>query len=226
MTTEQNTSPQTGVTPATGPATGTPASGSVTQPVAALTLEEALKKLADLEHSNRNASEEVDRHRKKLTAYEKAEKEREAAAQAAKDAELGELERSKKQFQDLQAKYDAEIAQYKQELISTKVQLAAKEKGIIDSELAAMAIQKGLEYGEDGMPTNIEKALDNLIKNKPYLAPPKQEPTQEQTLPAQTANLQKPPATPAMNPGRTQISPPSQLPPGQITRLSDVFKRQ
>jgi hypothetical protein len=225
MPEQENTSPPPSATQSSGPATGTQAPSGATPEKAALTLEEALKKLADLEHSNMNASEEVERHRKKLTAYEKAEKEREAAAQAAKDAELGEVERTKKQYSELQAKYNAEINQYRQELISAKVQLSAKEKGIIDTELAAMAIQKTLEFGEDGIPTNIDKALDNLIKNKPYLAPKPTEPTQE-TNPAQTATLQRPPATPPMNPGRTQISPPSQLPPGQITRLNQVFKRQ
>lgn len=215
-----NTSPGTSATPNPGPAMGNnTAPSGATPEKAALSLEEAMKRIADLEHSHKNASEEVERHRKKLTSYEKLDKEREAAAQAAKDAELSELERTKKQHSELQAKYDAEMQQYKQELISAKVQLAAKEKGIIDTELAAMAIQKSLEYGDDGMPTNIDKALDTLIKNKPYLAPKPPETSQE---PAQTANLQRPPATPAMNPGRTQISTPSQLPPNQIVRLDQL----
>jgi hypothetical protein len=223
MAEEQNTSPSTpatGVTP--GPATGPNATTGAMPQVAALTHEEALKKLADLEHSNRNASEEVERHRKKLTAYEKAEKEREAAAQAAKDAELGEVERTKKAYTDLQAKYDTEISKYRQELISAQVQVAAQAKGIIDTELAAMAIQKSLEYGDDGLPTNIDKALDNLIKSKPYLAPAKTE--QGQPNPAQTANpSQQTPAIPAFNvSGRTSIAPPDQLPKGQIVQLNQI----
>jgi hypothetical protein len=232
MAEQENTSPSPSATLGT-PGTGaTPnASSSATQQGAAPTLEEALRKLADLEHSSKNASEEVERHRKKLTAYEKAEKEREAAAQAVKDAELGEVERTKKQLSDLQAKYDAETEKYKQELISTKVQLSAKEKGIIDTELAAMAIQKSLEFGDDGMPTNIDKALDTLIKSKPYLAPKQQEPTQElPASPAQTANPQRPPApqTPPMNPGRSQISPPSAPPqqgPYRPPSWNDVYTK-
>lgn len=224
---EKITSPITGLTPAPGSSLkDTPASEGLTPQKTALTLEEALKKLSDYEHEVQLARGAEDRLGKKLSAYEKAEKEREAAAQAAKDAELGEIERTKKQYSELQAKYNAEINQYKQELISAKVQLSAKEKGIIDTELAAMAIQKSLEFGEDGMPTNIDKALDMLIKNKPYLAPKQQESTQEPTSPAQTATQQRPPMTPAMNPGRSSISQPSQLPPGKPVRLNEVFKRQ
>ena len=229
MTTTENTSPQGGATPPTGPVTGTNASTGVTPEKAALSLDDAMKRIADLEHALGNSKEAEGRVGKKLSAYEKAEQERLAAEKAAKDAELGELDLTKKQLSELQAKYDAEVAQYKQELISAKVQLVAYSKGVIDTELASMAIQKSLELDENGMPTNIEKALDNLIKNKPYLAPKQEQAqqTQEQPAnPAQTATQQKPPATPPMNPGRTQISPPSALPPGQITRLTDVFRRQ
>jgi len=215
MTTEQSTSPQTGVTPAPGTPVMGSASGSVTQPVAALTLEEALKKLAELEHSHANAKEENDRHSKKISVYEKAEKERLAAEQAAKDAELGEIERTKKQFSDLQSEYAAFKQQMQDRIVRYEIEAQASKLGIIDPEAASALLNKSsLEFSEDGTPNNAEKLLKDLIKNKPYLAPPKQESSQQSqeqqlTNPAQTASQQKPPATPAMNPGRTQISPPS-----------------
>lgn len=231
MTTTENTSPSPGVTPGTPgtPVTGTPASGSVTQPVAALTLEEALKKLAEVEHSHANAKEENDRHSKKLSAYEKAEKERLAAEQAVKDAELGEIERTKKQFSDLQSEYEAYKKSTQDRIVRYEIEAQASKLGIIDPEAASALLDKSkLEMAEDGVtPNNAEKLLKDLIKNKPYLAPKPAEFTQqEETPPAQTAMQQRPPATPMMNPGRTQISPPGQLPPGKITRLNEVFKRQ
>jgi len=135
---EENTSPggtsatQTPPTPAIGNA-----SGSATPPAKPdTTLEEALKRITELENSHKNATEEVERHRKKLTAYEKQEKEREAQVQAVKDAELGELERERKQ----RTAAEARIQQLQQENIVEKVINAAHKKGIIDPDLAALAI--------------------------------------------------------------------------------------
>lgn len=232
MPEQENTSPSPGATPGTpGPATGNQGAGSVTQPGPALTLEEALKKLADLEHSNRNATEEVERHRKKLTAYEKAENERKAAEQAAKDAELGELERSKKQYSDLQAQHNEYTLRMQDRIVRYEIENQAAKLGIIDPEAAAALLPRSqLEYDDDGTPTNADKLLKDLIKNKPYLAPKQQEPAQQQPPePAQTATQQRPPAMPAMNPGRTQISPPSppqQQGPYRPPSWNDVYTKR
>src|SRR6266571_8677525 len=125
---EENTSGSgTGVTPQPSPTpvTGTPAApASVTQQTATLAQEDALKRIADLERSLGNAKEENDRHSKRLSAYEKAEKDREAAAQAAKDAQLSEIERVKKEH----LKAEARIQQLQQENIVEKVINAAHKK--------------------------------------------------------------------------------------------------
>lgn len=216
-----------------GPATGTQATSGATPEKAALTLEEALKKLSDLEHSNKNASEEVERHRKKLTAYEKKEQEAEAAKRAAEEAQLSEIERTKKQFQDVQSQFDAYKQKTQDRIVRYEIENRAAKLGIIDPEAASALLPRGsLEYDDDGTPTNAEKLLKELIKNKPYLAPAKQEQAQEQaqqqTTPAQTAHLQssRPPIVPAMNPGRGQIAPPSQFPQGKPVRLSEVWQKQ
>ncbi len=221
---EENTSPggtsatQTPPTPAIGNA-----SGSATPPAKPdTTLEEALKRITELENSHKNATEEVERHRKKLTAYEKQEKEREAQVQAAKDAELGELERERKQ----RTAAEARIQQLQQENIVEKVINAAHKKGIIDPDLAALAIlQDKSLLDENGMPTDLDKALDTLIKNKPYLVPP--EPAEPAPSPAQTATppAQQTPAIPAMNPGRSSIPGPGGNTPGRIPQWNEVFKR-
>ena len=67
-----DTSSGGGATPAPGsPATGTPAPGSATPPAASLTLEDALKRIAELEQHASNKDEEAKRHGSKLTAAEK-----------------------------------------------------------------------------------------------------------------------------------------------------------
>src|SRR5260221_9887955 len=113
---EDNTpSPSAGVTPSSGtPATGTPASsGAMPETKPALSLEDAIKRLADAEHSLNNAKEENARHSKKLSAYEKAEKEAAAAKEAADLAQLSEIERIKKQHTEAEQR----IKQYQQQLV-------------------------------------------------------------------------------------------------------------
>jgi hypothetical protein len=201
------------------PATGTPASSSETQTQKpALSLEDAIKRLTEAEHSLNNAKEENARHSKKLSAYEKAEKEAEAAKKAAEEAQLSEIERIKKQHTEAEQR----IKQYQQQLVMAQVKLAAKDKNIVDPDLAALAIQDKLELDEQGMPTNLEKVLDDLIKNKPYLV--KAEPAEPATTPTQTANQRTAPALPPFA-GRSSIAAPNTPTPGRIPSWSDIYKQ-
>jgi hypothetical protein len=207
---EENTSPGTGATPtpATG-ATPTHAPSSATlQEKPALTTEELLKRITDLEHSHKNATEEVERHRKKLSAYEKAEKEAAEVKKAAEQAQLSEVERITNQYQEAIAL----IKQQQQELVLSQIQLLAKEKGILNSELIAPFVERKLEKDKDGKPTNLEQVLDELIQNNRNLVQQAEPPPS----PAQTAPAPTPPAVPAMNPGRasfTRTTNPTGQPP-------------
>ena len=223
----ETTSPSTLVTGVTsGPATGNTAPSGATPEKAALSLEEATKRLADLEHSNFNAKEELERHRKKLTAYEKQEKETAEAKRLADEAQLSEIERTKKQHSELQAEYEAFKKMMQDRIVRYEIEGQASRLGIIDPEAASALMNKSLlEFNEDGTPSNAEKLLKDLIKNKPYLAPAK--PEDPPATPAQTATQQKPPLTPAMNPGRSSIAVQGTPPQGQITRLDQIqFKRR
>lgn len=223
--------PTTPPTPATGtggqPATGIQASGSATQPTKP-SIEELQARISELERHSHNKTEEAARHGKNLSEAQKRLAEYEEKERLAQEANLSEIEKSKKVLEAekaARAQIEQQVEQLKQELISKMVQLTAKEKGIIDTELAALAIQGKLELGEDGMPTNVDKALDDLIKNKPYLAPKSAEPTQEQpSNPAQTASNGQAPRTPAMNPGRSSISAPNQLQPNQRVTMSQAYQ--
>jgi hypothetical protein len=207
-----------GATPDTGtPATGTAPGGATPPKLIATTLEEALARIAELEKHANNKSEEAARHGKNLTAAEKelaAYKEKERLAH---EATLSEIDKAQKRATDL----EAQIQQYKQELINAQVRLAAKDKGIIDPDMAALALHDKLEYDDSGMPSNLDKALDDLIKNKPYLVPKAEEPAPASA--AQTAN--RTPVIPGMNPprsGRSDIpSPAGTSVPGRIPRLTD-----
>ncbi len=217
---EENTSGSgTGVTPQSPPTPvmGTPGQSGVTPATTPpLTTEELLKRQAELERSLANAKEENDRHSKRLSTYEKQEKERAALEQAAKDAQLSEIERVKKQAADAQQK----IQQQQQQLVMAQVKLVAKDKGIINPELIAPVVERKLEYDKDGEPTNLEAVLDELIKGNPYLV----KPAEPAPSPAQTATppAVPTPAIPAMNPGRSSIPGPGTNPTGKPTRLSDL----
>ncbi len=218
MTTEP-TSDGTSATqvPSQGATPTIASSGATPETKPSLSLEDAIKRLADAEHSLNNAKEENARHSKKLSAYEKAEKEAEAAKKAAEEAQLSEIERIKKQHTEAEQR----IKHYQQQLVMAQVKLAAKDKNIVDPDLAALAIQDKLEMDENGMPSNLEKVLDDLIKNKPYLVMKPDAPATPPTTPAQTAPTPNAPAIPAMNHGRSNIAAPGSTPPGRVPRLSD-----
>lgn len=144
--------------------------------------------------------------RKRLKTYEDQEKQ-------AQEATLSQVDKVTKRADEAEQK----VKQYQAQLVTMHVKMAAQAKGIIDPDLAALAIQDSLEFGDDDiLPTNLDKLLGDLLKSKPFLATAPTPPP---------ANGNKPPSIPAMNPGRTSITTPGTLKPGQIPRLSDVFKR-
>lgn len=194
--------PTPGATPAVTPAS-TPAPAATNPPELQagdgqeqISLEEA-----------RKLRKEAQALRNRLKGYEDAEEQ-------AKVAALSEVEKATQRATAAEQR----IAQIQQQYVTAQIQLAAQKKNIIDPEIAALAVQKTLEYDQDGMPTNLEKALDQLIKNKPYLVP-----QANQAPSASLAQTARPPLTPAMNPGRSNIPSPNQLTPGKRYKLSDLL---
>lgn len=213
---DNDTSSTQGVTPEVDTSVkDTPASSGVTPDVKPdVTLEAALARIAELEHSHKNAREQADRQAKKLTAYEKAEQDK-------KDAELSEVERIKKQHAELQSQHEAYTRQMQDRIIRYEVERAATKLNIIDPDAAVKLLDLSeLEYDDSNNPTNAEKLLEKLIKQKPYLLAPAKEPEQA-PIPARAST----PALPAMNPGRSSIAAPDSVPPGKPVRLADVFRR-
>lgn len=81
------------------------------------------------------------------------------------DAQLTDQQKLEQRAAEAEAARDA----YKARIASYAVQLAAQKLGIIDPELATLAIAGRLQYGEDGQPTNAEELLTALAAQKPYL---------------------------------------------------------
>lgn len=206
-----------GATPAPEtPVTGSPAPDSATPQKPPVSSGETDTRLAELERALKNATEERDRHRKRLSSYEEAEKK-------AQEQSLTEIERIKKQHADLQSQHEAYVRTTQERLVRYAVEEAARSLNIIDPDAAARLLDwSALEYADDGTPTNAADLLKQLLKHKPYLvaAPPPPSPTPEP--PATTSGRPAPPAVPAMNPGRSAIPAPGTPVPGRLPpRLSD-----
>lgn len=180
----------TGAAPAQAATSSTTPDLQASDGKSAKTSDDYERMIADLRRENAS-------HRTKLNKFEADEK-------ARADAALSELERANKRATDSEAKIKA----MQEKLVNAHVKLAAKDKGIVDPDLAALAVQSQLEYDDEGMPSNLDKVLADLVKQKPYLVQAAQ--AQASQTAAQTASSQNAPAIPAMNPGRTNIQSPTQ----------------
>lgn len=204
--TPEPTTPATGTTPVSATPTKIP------------TIEELSAQIEELKRHAANKEEQANRHGKSLTAAEKKLAEYEAKEQAIRDAQLSEAEKANKARAELEQKNQ----HLQKQLVASKVREAASAMGIINPKIAASAIESELEYGDDGMPTNLEDCLKRLVKENPYLVPVKVEPPVE---PAQTTPVQaNAPTIPAMTPGRSSIVSPNTPAPGKTPRLADLLK--
>jgi hypothetical protein len=206
-------------TPTTGsPATGTPAAGSATPQPATLTLEEALKQIAELKQHAQNKESEAAHHGKKLSAAEKELEAYKAAEEAAKAAQMSELEKAQKRAADLEEQQERLAAELYEARVRDQVASVMGKFNFIDGvssrTIANLLLvdDDAIEF-ENGQPTNIEKLLEKLVKAEPGLVKP---------TPTQPGQMQQRmvPSTPAMNPGRTSIAPGAI--PGRIPRLEDI----
>lgn len=132
-------------------AAGTQASGTAGQASGGRSADEYERIIAELRKEQAG-------NRTKLKAFEDAQ----AAADAAK---LSDLEKAQKQAADAAKAVEA----YKQRVADYAVRLEASKLGIVDPELAALAIAGRLEFADDGTPSNATDLLKDLVKAKPYL---------------------------------------------------------
>jgi hypothetical protein len=144
--------------------------------------------------------------RKKLTAYEEAEK-------AAQEANLSETQKLQQQYAEQQALNEQlAIALFERDVHEEVAQYASELNfldGIPSKYLARMLDWDEIEEA-DGKPANVKKLLGELAKAVPVLV--KQQEQQQRGTPA----------LPAMNPGRSSIQPPGGSIPGRIPRLEDI----
>lgn len=132
-----------------------------------MSAEQALAELEKLRKQLKESNAESAGRRKRL-------EELEAAEQARQQAQMSDAEKAvaaQKALSDKLAQYEQQLATQRQENVRLEVMLAAQGLAIIDLDAAYRLLDvSALEFDEaTGKPTNVEKALKDLIKAKPYL---------------------------------------------------------
>ena len=109
--------------------------------------------------------------RAEAAEYRKKLRELEGKVKSEEDAKLTEQEKLQKKLVDLEKRNaDAQNAMQAKTL-RYEVMLAASKLGIVDPDAAYRLLDtSSLEFDDEGQPKNVEKALKNLLTNKPYLA--------------------------------------------------------
>ena len=154
------------------PATGTIPPGSGETPpttIPQVSLDAALKEIESLKAALKRTNAESAAHRTKANELDKLKADIEAA-------KLSETEKLQKQLTDLQAKYDAESEAAFAQVVANEVYRAAIRHNIIDPDVAARLLNwDELDVDNAGKLTNVDKLLQDLVKDKPYLVAGKQQ---------------------------------------------------
>lgn len=161
-----------GQQPVTTGATTTPSTAITDQPAAAQSTpqSEPTQTPAVANPEAQRYAAEAAANRKALRDAEKRIAEFEAAQKAAADAQLSEVERAQKRATDAERQLADRTRAFQERVISADIQLNAAKLGIIDPDAAAKLLDwSGLEYDDDGLPTNATALLEQLLTSKPYL---------------------------------------------------------
>jgi hypothetical protein len=114
--------------------------------------------------------EEARKLRRENAALRKRTKDFEDADEAARTAQLSELDKLKKQLADKDSEHGAYRQAMQERLLHQTIATEASKLGVIDPADAAKLLDWAeLEFDENGVPTNTAKLLAALVKSKPYL---------------------------------------------------------
>jgi chemotaxis protein histidine kinase CheA len=116
-------------------------------------------------------AEYVRKLRAEAAEYRKRLRELEQTVKQHEEAKLSETERLQKRLAELEREQAAWQRERQERTLKYETMLAASRLGIVDPEAAYRLLDMSkLEFDEDGNPTNLDKALQELLKAKPYLA--------------------------------------------------------
>lgn len=90
-------------------------------------------------------------------------------AREREQAEMTEAQRLQAQLAEYQQKEQQWAQEKRAQALQIAVQGAATKLGIVDPDVALALIQSSIEYDDAGQPKDVEKALNELLTQKPYL---------------------------------------------------------
>lgn len=115
-------------------------------------------------------AEYVARLRAEAAGYRKRVRELEQVAKQNEDAKLSETERLQKRLAELERQQSTYEQERQERTLRYEVMLAAGRMGIVDPEAAYRLLDlASIEFDADGRPQAIDKALTELVQQKPYL---------------------------------------------------------
>lgn len=116
-------------------------------------------------------AEYVKKLRAEAAEYRKRLRELEQTVKQHEEAKLSETERLQKRLAELEREQLSWQRERQEHTLKYETMLTASRLGIVDPEAAYRLIDlAALEFDEDGKPVNLEQALKDLLKAKPYLA--------------------------------------------------------
>lgn len=116
-------------------------------------------------------AEYVRRLRAEAAEYRKRMRELEQQVKQHEEAKLSESERLQKRLSELEREREAWMRERQERTLKYETMLTASRLGIVDPEAAYRLLDLAkLDFDDDGAPKNLDQALKDLLKAKPYLA--------------------------------------------------------
>lgn len=113
---------------------------------------------------------ELDEARREAAKHRTAAKRYEDAENAAKQAQMSEVEKLQAQLADLQKGITERDERLKAQELRSAVQQSASKLGFVDADVAVRLLDPAaIEYTEDGRPRNLDHLLGAMLRERPYL---------------------------------------------------------
>lgn len=116
----------------------------------------------------------IQREREKARAADERAKTAEDALKAIQEKDLPEAEKAIRKVAELE-KENQRLAELLVERdVAAEVSKVAAKLGVVDVDVTMLLLREddAIDFDSEGKPTNVEAAIKNLIKSKPYLARP------------------------------------------------------
>lgn len=154
------------------------ASGQVPQPEAERAPSAPAAAPAPAVEREQDEPDEVRTLRREAASYRRRLRELEQQLRQREEEELSEAERLRRRLEELERERDTWARERRERTVRYEVMLAASRLGIVDPDAAYRLLDVDqIELDDDGRPRDLDRALKELLRRRPYLAGASQAPT-------------------------------------------------